>query len=284
MLWEDMREEDFKSAAEECGKVCVMPAGCMEMHGQHIPVGTDCYQAEYTAREAAKIEPVCVFPTFKFGDVQGLQHYGGAVILSVELEQMLLTELCENIARNGFKKIMILNGHGGNTFLLGNFVRSTQHDKKDYVVMKRNDYRYGIRSLAAELEAGKEFPELTPTDVDHVITFVRNNYLTGHACIEETSIMLAIAPETVHMDRVNVISGMPTGTTKYLAEAGLTDTTRFWINEYPNSYSGEKVEWASEGIGRALLRRRVDDQVEACRRLKQDDRILDWNAEWNEKW
>ena len=216
--------------------------------------------------------------------MQGLQHYGGAVILSVELEQMLLTELCENIARNGFKKIMILNGHGGNTFLLGNFVRSTQHNKKDYVVVKRNDYRYGIRSLAAELQEGKEFPELTPQDVDHVITFVKNNYLTGHACIEETSIMLAIAPETVHMDRVNAISGMPTGETRYLAEYGMTDTTRFWINEFPNSYSGEKVEWASEGIGRALLRRRVDDQVEACRRLKQDDRILEWNAEWNTKW
>lgn len=284
MLWEAMREEDFSSAVEKCGKVCVMPAGCMEMHGQHSPVGTDCYLAEYTAREAAKIEPVCVFPAFKFGDVQSLQNYGGSVILSVELEQRLLTELCENIARNGFKKIMILNAHGGNTFLLGNFVRSTCHAKKDYVVVKRNDYQYDIRSLAEDLEAGVVFPELTAADREHVIEFGRKGYRYGHACIEETSLMLAIAPETVRMDRVGAVSGAPTGESRYLAEYGMTDTTRFWTREYPGCCSGEKIEWSSEGIGRALLRRRIEDQAEACRRLKQDDRILEWNAEWNDAW
>ena len=58
----------------------------------------------------------------------------------------------------------------------------------------------------------------------------------------------------------------------------------FWLTDFPNSYSGELCEGANERIGKAILRRRIDMQAEAVKLLKKDDRILDWNDEYNKKW
>ena len=161
IIWENLREEEFAEAIEASGKVCVVPMGCLEMHGQHLPVGTDAQTVRYIAEEASKIEPVCVFPPLYFGDVNGLTMWRGSIVFSVELLQQMLTELCSEIARNGFKKILILNGHGGNVALLKNFLRSTDHSKKDYTVMFRNEYQFNYTSLVKELDAGQKFPELT---------------------------------------------------------------------------------------------------------------------------
>ena len=54
MLWQNLREEEFYDAIEECGKVCVIPVGCVEMHGQHLPVGTDTMTCQYIAEKAAE--------------------------------------------------------------------------------------------------------------------------------------------------------------------------------------------------------------------------------------
>ena len=60
MLWEELREEEFDAAIKETRGLCVVPVGCFEMHGQHLPVVTDVIQAEAVVKMASKIEPVCV--------------------------------------------------------------------------------------------------------------------------------------------------------------------------------------------------------------------------------
>ena len=156
MLWENLREEEFENAIKVSNKVCVVPIGCLEKHGQHLPVGTDTQTASYIARKAAEIEPVVVFPGIYFGDLLGLYMWKGTIAFSSELLQQMLTELCAEIARNGFKKILLLNGHGGNGGLLANFLRSTAHEKKDYVVMKRNEFQYTHKDILADLDAGDQ--------------------------------------------------------------------------------------------------------------------------------
>ena len=69
MEWQNLREEEFEEAVKISGGVCVVPIGCVEKHGQHLPVGTDIQTCNYVAIEAAKIEPVVVFPPMYFGDV-----------------------------------------------------------------------------------------------------------------------------------------------------------------------------------------------------------------------
>ena len=286
MLWENLREEEFDAAIEKSNKVCVVPIGCIEKHGQHLPVGTDTQTAYYIAKEAAKLEDVVVFPGIYFGDVLGLYMWKGTIAFSSELLQQMLTELCAEIARNGFKKILILNGHGGNTGVLANFLRSTAHTKKDYVVMTRNEFQYSHKNLLADIDAGEEFPELLPEDIAYIREAVEEKHACGHGGIMETAILNVINPESVDMSRCNVDDGTSRHRTGYLGKKGIgiNGSGNFWLTDYPDSLAGEKLERANARIGKALLRKRIALQAEAVRLLKADDRVLEWNDEFNAKW
>ena len=285
MLWENLREEEFDAAIVESGKVCVVPIGCLEMHGQHLPVGTDTQTVFHIAKKAAELEPVCVFPPLYFGDLCGLYMWKGTIAFSSELLQRMLTELCAEIARNGFKKILLLNGHGGNTALLANFLRSTAHKKKDYVVMVRNDYQYTHKDIVKGLDAGETFPELLPEDIAYLRDFAEHHYAHGHGCINETAVMNVINPAHVDMSRIDVDDGTSRGRTKYLSEKGIGigGSGMFWMTDYPDSFSGEHLEGANARIGKLILRKRIELQAKACRLLKMDDRVLEWNDEHNAK-
>ena len=285
MLWENLREEEFAPAIEKSNKLCVVPIGCIEKHGQHLPVGTDTQTCYYIAKEAAKIEPVVVFPGLYFGDLCGLYMWKGTISFSNELLQQMLTELCAEIARNGFKKILLLNGHGGNSAVLANFLRSVAHKKKDYVVMVRNDFQYVHKDIVKGLDAGEEFPELLPEDIAYLRDFCEHHYTYGHGGINETAIMNVINPESVDMSRINVDDGTSRGRTGYLEQKGIgvRGSGIFWMTDFPDSFSGEHLEGANARIGQVILRKRIALQAEACRLLKMDDRVLEWNDEHNAK-
>ena len=283
MRWEDLREEEFDGAIEKSNKLCVVPIGCLEMHGQHLPVGTDTKTCSYIANEAAKLESVVVFPGLYFGSVPGLNMWKGTIDLSLELRLRMLDELCSEIARNGFKKIMLLNGHGGNCATLSAFVRNTLHKKKDYIVVARNEYQYGIQRLAREIRGGQHFPELTDKDIENVLEFSKNEYLTGHACVNETSIMLEIDPEHVELSRADAVIGEDMHKTDYLTNKpySIDGGVGFWLLDHPNSFEGEHIEMASANIGKVILRKRIEYQAEACRLLKKDDNILEmYSKHW----
>jgi len=63
MLWENLREEEFDNAIKESKGLCILPVGCLEKHGQHLPVGTDVIHITEIAKRAAEIETAMVFPT-----------------------------------------------------------------------------------------------------------------------------------------------------------------------------------------------------------------------------
>lgn len=285
MRWETLREEEFEEAIRISNKVCVVPVGCLEMHGEHLPVGTDTFEASYVCNKAAEIEPVMVFPAITFGNVPFLTKSKGAIRLTVELMQALLTQICAEIARNGFKKILLVNGHGGNPALLQNFVSSTQHAKKDYVVMCREDYNYGIPEIVRDLDEGKVFPELTSDDVALLRDFIASGKSDGHAGMDETCTSLVVDPELVKLDRIYAADGIPTGRTDYLRGTGiLNGSARFWVVEHPDQYGGHPPVGANARIGKVIMDRRVAIQAEVNHLLKMDDRILDWNDEWNHSW
>ena len=282
MEWQNLREEEFEGAVKESGGLCIVPIGCVEKHGQHLPVGIDTQVVNYICLEAAKKEPVTVFPPLYFGDIMGHTIARGGIMFSAELLLQLLKEITSEIARNGFKKILFVNGHGGNPPMLSYFVRSTQYDAKDYVAAWMNT-RYTVKSIAEDLNNGEEFPELTEEDKAFILDFAANDKVRGHACIDEASALLVANPDYVRLDRANAESGMPTHRTDYLKDTGILASTRFWGVEYPNSYQGESVEYANERIGQVLMRKRSDLLAEACRLLKMNDNILEWNDEWNKR-
>lgn len=283
MLWENLREEEFDGAIEKSGGVCIVPIGCLEMHGQHLPVGTDVQTCYHIAKEAAKIEPVVVFPPIYFGSIPGLRGNNGrkgGIDLSLELRLRLLDELCAEIAKNGFKKIMFLNGHGGNLSFLSSFVRDCLRTQKDYIVLTRNDFQYGAHTILREYDAGQKFPELTDEDIAYIRDFVEHKYQSGHGCINETAIMNAINPEAVDMSRANVVDGTCRRNTNHLARKTIgIEGGGFWLLDFPDSYAGEHVEGANARIGSVILRKRIEYQAEACRLLKEDTKIFDMHMQ-----
>ncbi len=272
MRWEDLREEEFESAVERSGGVCVLPIGCLEMHGQHLPVGTDTKTCTHIALEAAKREFVVVFPGQYIGSVPGLQMWKGTVDLSLELRLRFLDELCSEIARNGFKKILILNGHGGNCAVFSAFLSDSIREKKDYKVFVRNEFQYGIQRLGRELKAGQKFPELTEEDKEKVLRFSEGRYLTGHACVNETSIMLALEPGLVKLSRADAANGLNRHKTDAYSRRpfSIDGGVGFWLLDHPDSFEGEHIELSSANIGKVILRKRIEYQAEACRLLKKN--------------
>ena len=133
--WLYTTSENFHALREASNDTCIIPMGCVEKHGLHLPLGTDIIAASSLAYAASQIETVCVFPDFIFGDVpeNSPNAPAGSVTLKLETEMLLLEELCEQIARHGYKKILVLNGHGGNSHWLAAFSRKLANKKRSFV-------------------------------------------------------------------------------------------------------------------------------------------------------
>ena len=133
--WLYTTSENFPALREASGYTCVIPMGCVEKHGLHLPLGADIIEASGVALAGSQLETVTVFPDFTFGDYPDNSPTRplGSITVPMEMEMDLLEILCEQIARNGYKKILILNGHGGNISWLQAFSRRLANKKRDFV-------------------------------------------------------------------------------------------------------------------------------------------------------
>ena len=273
MRWENLREEEFDKVIEETGGICVIPIGCMEAHGEHLPVGTDNIEAEAIAMKASEMESMCIFPTFMFGNVIGLVEFKGSVRLEAKLTLALLENLCDEIARNGFKKIVFLNYHGGNMAMLSYFCDAIQFKAKDYVVVMQTPV-VSVKSVYKDIVANgaEKYPELMAEDIEVLRRHVEEHFNDGHAGVEETSIMLAARPETVRLDRVIPGAGENTHEADYVNEPGI-GANFLWNMNYPNSFAGTDPSISTANIGKMLMRLSAEKVAEGCRRLKTADNI-----------
>ena len=181
--WEELTAEDFRAAIQQSQGTCVLPFGILEKHGPHMPLGTDLLDVRHAALTAAQQEFVVVFPEYYFGQIFEAKHEPGTVAYSSNLQLQLLQETSDEMARNGCKKIIIVNGHGGNEHLLPFFAQAQLERQRDYVV-----YIFGL----PERPSGGP-PKKTSVDM--------------HAGESETSQMLVSRPDLVHMDRAGKESG-----------------------------------------------------------------------------
>lgn len=132
--WEELTAPDFVKAIERAQGTCVLPFGILEKHGPHLPLGNDLINARYLAVHAAEQEYAVVFPEYYFGQIFEAKQQPGTVAYSAQLQLQLLQETTDEMARNGCRKILILNGHGGNNHLLPFFAQSQLASPRNYVV------------------------------------------------------------------------------------------------------------------------------------------------------
>jgi creatinine amidohydrolase len=132
--WEELTAPDFRTAIQQAQGTCLLPFGILEKHGPHLPLGTDLLDVRYAALHAAEQEYAIVFPEYYFGQIFEARHEPGTIAYSRELQLQLLQETTDEMARNGCKKVIIVNGHGGNENLLPYFAQSQLEKQHDYVV------------------------------------------------------------------------------------------------------------------------------------------------------
>jgi len=278
--WADLREEEFEEAIKKTDGVCVIPVGCYEKHGQHLPVGTDVYEAVALAEKAAELEPICIFPAYEFGDISGYAGSAmkGGIMFDTDLMFRILDAFCLEISRNGFNKIVLLNFHGGNLTLINQYLKTVLQRKQDFIVstiFPAAIYECSFESIHKTLiEKGSGYyPELLPVDEAVIKTFVEEEKTDGHGGLYETSLMLAIRPDTVRLDRMNAESGLSTQKADKMYAAGM-DFQGSWGLNFPNSYGGHAPVGASDRIGKLLLRLQSEAIANACRVFKEEYPVL----------
>src|SRR5262250_3535246 len=176
--WEELSADEFRQAIAQSKGVCLLPFGILEKHGPHLPLGTDLINVRYAALHAADAEYAIVFPEYYFGQIFEAKHEPGTIAYSMELQLKLLQETTDEMARNGCKKVVIVNGHGGNEHLLPYFAQAQMASPKDYVVYVLD----GERSRPGG-------PAKKSTGIDY------------HAGENESSNTLYTHPELTHIDR-----------------------------------------------------------------------------------
>ncbi|MBQ9796328.1 MAG: creatininase family protein [Clostridia bacterium] len=294
MKWEYLREEDFEGAIERSGGLCVMTLGCLEKHGQHLPVGTDSIKGDRIVELAAEKADVVMFPTTMWlGDVGPADAYKnpsktrkhGFIAISCQTMLTVLEELCDQIARNGFTKILICASHGGNTSLLGLFSRF--QSSKDYAVMSCKAYDFTNQLDPKNvLEAAKKDPEyfsmLTEEDLKTLERFAQTGTGGGHADFKETALVYGTHPDLVAPDRFEAESGSSANRLNFPPQYGIS-TLLTWFANFPNDFSGYPSIGCTPTIGEAYLKLSVDRLAEIFTYLKNNDDCVDVIRELKQK-
>jgi creatinine amidohydrolase len=242
MKWELLSAPDFANAVKEIG-VCVLPLGVLERHSDHLPLGTDTISAHEIACQAAEREPCVVFPMFYFGQIYEARCFPGTINLSPKLLFQLFEEVLDEIGRNGFRKIIIFNWHGGNFYFLRFLAQSSLWKEKNYLL-------YLATNLVDEGEKSK----------------ILESDFGGHADEEETSIMLHLTPEYVRMDQVPDEPGYPKGRMRDLPN---TFNALWWYADYPEHYAGD-ARTANKEKGSQLVELNVSALSQYIALVKND--------------
>ncbi len=247
---EELTAPDFIEAVEKSSKTCIIPIGVFEKHGPQLPLGTDLYMSREYALRAAEEEYTVVFPWYYFSQINEARHQPGTISYSPELIWKVLQETLDELNRNGFEKIILVNGHGGNNAFLNYFGMAQLSERRNYSL-------YWFRPERSS-EAAKKATELTQPD-----------RFDSHAGNSETSMMEAAQPDVTHPERSEQQSGIDQERLKHL---DFVYTGIWWYANFPNHYGGFGSK-ANAEAGELLINDTVEQLVKMIRQVKADDTV-----------
>lgn len=163
----------------EAHQTAIIPTGSTEQHGQHLPLGTDHETALAVALRAGEQAGVPVTPLIPFGLSRHHMWAAGTISFSARTYMQVVSEVCESLFEHGVRRVLIVNGHGGNNRVL-------QETMEEIFAQRRGRVVLALCHVLAV--AGQIVPELKTMAV-------------GHADVREASIMMWLKPHTVHMER-----------------------------------------------------------------------------------
>lgn len=188
MQWADLTSPVLAAAIRR-DPITVVPIGSVEQHGHHLPLGTDAFAAEAVARGAASRwtgeRPLLLSPTLWTGLSPHHMGLAGSITLRTSTFVDLVEDVCSSLLHHGVRRIVLLNGHGGNAAALGVLLA-----------------RLGEQGLPVERVVVVTYWDL----VAHRTSEFRESRHggTGHAGEFETSLMLATHDQLVNSDAAQV--------------------------------------------------------------------------------
>ena len=197
--WDNLTSRELGALAES-NAIVLIPTGSTEQHGPHLPVGTDAILATWFAERAAQgLQaqgiPAVAAPTFAVANSMHHMNFPGSLSLRPRTYMKALQEQCRAIAAHGFRRIAIINGHGGNIA----------------------PSKAALVDINIELGFPVYFLEYMVVDE---APFLETQKGMIHACESETSLMLAY-DESLVDPIYKETSGYPGGCTKHEDEGVL---------------------------------------------------------------
>ena len=186
MRWEELSVPDVERLDRD-RTVLVLPVGSVEQHGLHMPVGTDTILAHSIALAAAERldKRVAVLPPPWFGFSAHHMRFPGTVTLRAETMMALLEDIVASVVAHGFRRLLIVNGHGGNNGVIDVLASTLGHRFYGKARIAGLTYFQLARGAIAELRESRAGG-------------------MGHACEFETAMMQHVRPDLVVIDRAAV--------------------------------------------------------------------------------
>ena len=184
--WRKLRADELRELARQDGMV-IVPVGALEQHGPHLPVEVDSMLGEQIALRTARLidargQRVAVLPMLWTGISEHHMSFGGTISLDLPTFAAVIEGICRSLVRHGFRRIVLLNSHGGND--------------------------NALRTLTDELTPKLGVPivqttywEAAAQEIGEILETQPN---VQHACEAETAMMLAVRPELVAQDRIGL--------------------------------------------------------------------------------
>jgi creatinine amidohydrolase len=249
LTWPEINE------AAKAEKVILLPIGSTEQHGHHLPLDTDNLLATEVSLEAARRDPanILVMPNIPYGYNEHGQDFPGTIHVTYEHFIEYCLDVCKSVAYTGFKRIVIVDGHGSNEHLCEFIGRRATLETEALVAS----------TMWTNL-VGREFEAIRESGMGGAV----------HAGELETSVYLHLAPERVQMDKA---------ADHYGGAAGAAGSSYLYVDVSKGWGPIKLVKWTSSGTpdgvsgaptlatadkGRAMLDAAANHLVAFCKEFK----------------
>ena len=225
MSWEEVKEYLARDDR------VILPLGSTEEHGRHLGLGTDSMEAEAIARGAGEATGVVVAPTLNYGMALMQMAFPGTISLRPPTLIAVLEDVFRSLYRHGFRRVLVINGHGGNAAALSSAAQMVTQDLIGWRV--------------------KSFEWWTDAESYRVVIETLGEQVGSHASPGETALMLAVCPRAVKLERL-------TGRDAPVKPSREMTTAQNFAPKYPDGVMGRDPRGATREAGAALLKKSVE--------------------------
>jgi creatinine amidohydrolase len=200
--WGEMTWPEVREAAAQ-GRVVLIPVGVIEQHGYHLPTQTDTFLADTIARRAAARAPerTVVLPPIVHGFVPHHMDFPGTITVRAPVLIDYCVDICTSIVAHGFRKLLFLNGHGGNIPALDLAAKTVTLDTGAFCASISHFELEPVKRAVADLKSSPNAGGML------------------HADEYETSLYLAVDEGGVQMD-------------KAVSEYEIPESRYFWVDQF----------------------------------------------------